>query len=144
MKYNGRITPQGVLVISNRKLFDESIRCLSSKSDVDVTIEVKKRKKHRSDLQNRYYFGVVVHLITDRLRELGHEVDKDDTHNFLKGKFLYSELVNEASGEIERIPKKTPDCTTIEFIEYMEDCKRWAAQFLDIYIPDPNTQIEIE
>lgn len=144
MKYNAVIKKNGVLSIANRKLFDEELRALSSDKDVEVTVEVKKRKRYRSGLQNRYYFGVVVHLITDALRQLGHEVDKEDVHNFLKGKFLYIELVNETTGEIERIPKPTPECTTTEFMEYIEDCKRWAAQFLGIYIPEPNEQLEIE
>lgn len=116
---------------------------MTREKDVEVTVEIKKKRNHRSIFQNAYYFGVVVTMAEERLRELGHEVDKNTVHEFFKGKFLYSELVDE-SGEIHRIPKKTSELTKSEFMEYLEDCKRFCAEILDIYIPDPNEQLEIE
>lgn len=143
MKHNGVITPQGALRIYNRPLFEEEVRAMSREKDLAVTIEVKLKKRVRSDVQNAYYWGVVVAMIVERLRELGHDVDRDLTHEFLKGRFLYSELTDPTTGEVMKIPKKTSELATEEFIVYIEQVKQFAAETLDIYIPDPNEQLEI-
>jgi hypothetical protein len=143
MKHNGVITPQGALRIYDRPLFEEQVRAMSREKDLAVTIEVKLKKRVRSDVQNAYYWGVVVAMIVERLRELGHDVDRDLTHEFLKGRFLYSELTDPTTGEVMKIPKKTSELATEEFIVYIEQVKQFAAETLDIYIPDPNEQLEI-
>jgi hypothetical protein len=143
MKHSAVITPQGALRIYNRPLFEEEVRAMSRDKDLAVTIEVKLKKRFRSDVQNAYYWGVVVAMVSERLRELGHEVDRDLTHEFLKGRFLYSELTDPTTGEVMRIPRKTSELATEEFIAYLEQVKQFAAETLDIYIPDPNEQLEI-
>jgi hypothetical protein len=79
MKHNGVITPQGALRIYNRPLFEEEVRAMSRETDLAVTIEVKLKRRFRSDVQNAYYWGVVIAMISQRLRELGHDVDRDLT-----------------------------------------------------------------
>ena len=143
MKHNGVITPQGALQIYNRPLFEEQVRSMSREKDLPVTVEIKVKKRFRSDVQNAYYWGVVVAKVSDRLRELGHDIDRYLTHEFLKGRFLYSELTDPNTGEVMKIPRKTSELTTQEFIEYMEHVKQFAAETLDIYIPDPNEQLQI-
>lgn len=143
MKYNAVVTPQGSLRIKNRHLFDEEVRSMSRDKDYEVTVEVKPRKRYRSTIQNAYYWGIVVAMISERLRELGHDVDRDLTHEFLKGRFLFTELLDPSTGEMMRIPKKTSELTTSEFMDYMEYVKQFAAETLDIYIPDPNEQLEL-
>lgn len=144
MKHNGVITPQGALRIYNRPLFEEEVRAMSREKDLAVTIEVKIKKYRRSNEFNNYYWGVVVAMIVERLRELGHDVDRDLTHEFLKGRFLYSELTDPSTGEVLKIPKKTSELATEEFKDYLEHVKQFAAETLDLYIPDPNEQLEIE
>ena len=107
MKHNAVITPQGALRIYNRPLFEEEVRAMSREKDLAVTIEVKVKKYRRSNEFNNYYWGVVVAMIVERLRELGHDVDRDLAHEFLKGRFLYSELTDPNSGEVMKIPRKT-------------------------------------
>ena len=143
MKYNAVITPQGSLRIKNRHLFDEEVRSMSREKDYEVTVEVKPRKRYRSTIQNAYYWGIVVAMISERLRELGHDVDRDLTHEFLKGRFLFTELLDPSTGEVMRIPKKTSELTTSEFMDYLEYVKQFAAETLDIYVPDPNEQLEL-
>jgi len=143
MKHNGVITPQGALRIYNRPLFEEEVRAMSREKDLAVTVEVKVKKYKRSNEFNNYYWGVVVAMIVERLRELGHDVDRDLTHEFLKGRFLYSELTDPSTGEVMRIPKKTSELATGEFMDYLEHVKQFAAETLDLYIPDPNEQLEI-
>ena len=143
MKHNGVITPQGALRIYNRPLFEEEVRAMSREKDLAVTVEVKVKRRFRSDVQNAYYWGVVISMIVDRLRELGHDVDRDLTHEFLKGRFLYSELTDPTTGEVMKIPRKTSELATGEFMDYLEHIKQFAAETLDLYIPDPNEQLEI-
>ena len=143
MKHNAVITPQGALRIYNRPLFEEEVRAMSRDKDLAVTVEVKIKKYRRSNEFNNYYWGVVVAMIVERLRELGHDIDRDLTHEFLKGRFLYSELTDPGTGEVMRIPKKTSELATGEFMEYLEHVKQFAAETLDLYIPDPNEQLEI-
>jgi hypothetical protein len=143
MKHNGVITPQGALRIYNRPLFEEEVRAMSRDKDLAVTVEVKVKKYRRSNEFNNYYWAIVVNMISERLRELGHDIDKDLTHEFLKGRFLYSELTDPGTGEVMRIPKKTSELATGEFMEYLEHVKQFAAETLDLYIPDPNEQLEI-
>jgi hypothetical protein len=138
MKHNAVITPQGALRIYNRPLFEEEVRAMSREKDLAVTIEVKPQKRVRSDVQNAYYWGIVVAMIVERLRELGHDVDRDLTHEFLKGRFLYSELTDPTTGEVMKIPRKTSELATGEFMDYLEHVKQFAAETLDLYIPDPN------
>ena len=143
MKHNGVITPQGALRIYNRPLFEEEVRAMSRDKDLAVTVEVKIKKYRRSNEFNNYYWAIVVAMISERLRELGHDIDKDLTHEFLKGRFLYSELTDPGTGEVMKIPKKTSELATGEFMEYLEHVKQFAAETLDLYIPDPNEQLEI-
>jgi hypothetical protein len=136
MKHRGTIKPDGSLVVKARSLFDEGLRLMAREKDLAVIIEVKPEKKYRSVFQNSYYWGIVITSIATRLRELGHDVDKDLTHEFLKGKFLYTEMVTDT--EVVKIPRKTSELTTTEFEEYVEMVKQFAAETLNVFIPDPN------
>lgn len=82
-------------------------------------------------------------MVCQRLREIGHDVDKDLTHEFLKGRFLYTEMVDPETGEVMKIPRKTSDLSTQEFIDYTEQVKQFAAEKLDLFIPDPNDNAEL-
>jgi hypothetical protein len=110
--------------------------------DVYLTIEFKVAKKKRSSTLNSYYW-FLIDEITKRLRDLGNEVDKDLVHEFLKGKFLYTELVDEKTGEIMKLPRSTTTCNTDEFNAYIEDIKRFSAQVLDLPLPDAGQQLNL-
>jgi len=92
--------------------------------------------------QNSYYW-VLIKIIKDALRELGHDVDEKETHYMLRERLLYSELVNEETGEVARIVKSTQKLSTTEFNEYLENVKRFCAEWLKLVLPDPDTQLEI-
>jgi hypothetical protein len=129
---------EGKLHILNRHRLEEDCRHFP---DCDIEIVIKKRGK-RSSLQNRYYFGVVVKEIQLRLRELGHDVDTDTVHEFLKQKFN-SEKVITPQAEVFEIPKSTTEMNKDEFTEYVERIKEWASSTLEIYIPDAGVQTEL-
>ena len=91
-----------------------------------VEVIIRKPKTSRSTLQNNYYWGVVVELLSNEL-----SYDQDEMHEILKYKFLQSNAMG--------MPyiKSTTRLSTGEFEEYLSKIKRWAAEFLNIVVPDP-------
>lgn len=130
-----------VLKVRNRKVMQEAIRQLPNGL---YEIEIRRKRSKRSVFQNRYYFGVCVAMIRDRFKELGHEVDSEMTHEFLKARYLYTEIVDENSGEIYKLPKSSKDLTKAEFMDFIAQVQKFAAETLDTVIPDPNTQTSLD
>src|SRR5574343_246634 len=91
--------------------------------DKDVMIEVKRKKRLRSNQQNSYYWGVILEYFCQGYKELNSErLSKEEAHDFLKHRFNYREIINEATGEIDRIGLTTTNLSTIEAEEYYENC----------------------
>lgn len=111
--------------------------------DVEITFDIGKRKRKRSRNANDFYW-FCLSLVVERMLELGHEVDKDLMHEFFKGRFLYTEFLDETTGEILRIPRSTTEVSSDEFWAYLEEIKRFAAQTLSLVIPEPGEQIQID
>ncbi len=91
-------------------------------------LEIKKAKNKRSLRQNSYYWGVVVALVSDHTGYTTHEA-----HQELASMFLSYTHENG-----KRFVKSTTELNTLEFEQYTEKCRRWAATELDITIPLPN------
>lgn len=140
IEFNGHIDENGTPKIYHKKELDEWFKNNAGK---DFRIKVERKRKKRSTPQNAFYWAVVVPMIKDRLNELGHEFNDDDTHDALKAKFNTVEIINkdEVSDEIV---KSTTKLTTVEFMEYLDKVMRWASEFLGIVIPEPNSQTEID
>ena len=131
----------GTLKLHNRKLFDTLLCQFNGK---DVIIKIQKQKKIRSNYQNRYYFGVVIPIIQQGLFDVqGEWLSVDEIHAFLKQNFNFKELVNKRTGEVVAVAKTTADLATIEFEEYLDRCRAFADEFLNIIIPMPNEQVKI-
>ncbi len=108
----------------------------------DGRYELKITRRNKRTLpQNRYYWGVCVALVHEGLKDMGHEVSIEDTHDFLRSKFNYKEIVNEVTGEVERIPMSTAEMTKEQFSNYVEKIQHFAAEFLSVTIPSPNEQL---
>lgn len=139
-KFTGKIGFDGKLVMLDRSLLEEWIKQHAGKH-VELTIKVQ--RKQRSTLQNAYYHAVVVKMVCEGLRDLGHEIDEDLTHEFLKGKFNSENVVGN-DGVVESIPRSTTEMNTVEMMDYVAKIQVWAAEFLGIVIPDPNQQMTID
>lgn len=137
--YTGSIEG-GVLKMFNRKQFEKDINAFKTK---DVIITIENKKKQRSTPQNAYYWACLVPMVHSGLRDMGHEVELSDTHEFLKSNFNCQEIVDESTGEIYRMPKSTTELTTVGFNEFLAKVQKWAAEFLNINIPNPNEQVQI-
>lgn len=140
MQFSGTISDKGELLLKDRNLLTQWIKSHSGKN---IELEIKVRRKQRSYLQNRYYFGVCVQLVCEALRHLGHDVDEEETHELLKSKFNSRKVANE-HGEFIELPTSTTKITTVEMMEYIARIQQWAAEFLGLVIPDPNEQLSIE
>lgn len=95
-----------------------------------VMVTAEKLRKHRTDDQNRYYRGVVLKLIGDHCGYRGSE-ELEALHHEMKRRFLPNR------GRLN-IPVSTTALNTAEMTEYIENVRRWAAEELQLYIPDPN------
>lgn len=118
-----------------------AIRHLDGKK---VLIALSEVKRKRSDQQNRYYWGVVVKLVTDAFRDAGNMVNAEDVHDFLKqhvGKL--SQVLVTPDGEVLRGPGSTARLTTTEFSNYVEAVRAWAAEVLGLSIPSPDETSEL-
>ena len=92
----------------------------------EVIMKVTKKKKDRSNKQNRYYRGVVVKMLSD---QLGYEAE--EIHSILGQMFL---LVD---GPYPFV-RSTKDLTTVEMEEFLARVRRWASVEHGMYIPNPN------
>ena len=140
MKFQGKIDEQGLLRIINRKGFDEFILQWAGK---DVEIEVSKKKSRRSLPQNSYYWSAVIPIIRQAFRELGHQLDNEETHEFLKHQFLKESIITEDGEYLGERIKSSTELTKSEFMDYIAEIQQFAAEKLSVYIPDPNEQTNL-
>lgn len=132
----------GVLFIKNREIFNEEIKNLSN--DKEYTIIIRTKRKPRSNGQNRYYWGIAIPLVLRGLREAGFDIhNKEDAHDIIKFKFLKVNIENE-SGEFIESFKSTKEMSTKEFKDFIDALQIWASEYLNVYIPSPNEQLDIE
>jgi len=96
-----------------------------------VTVTVGEFKKPRSLSQNAYLHGVVYSIIAD---ETGHTIE--EIAEVLKQMFLRPRIVLGVP-----VMGTTTELSTLEFNEYVEKIKAWAAGY-GINVPEPN-EVEI-
>ncbi len=109
-----------------------SVTCPYCKLDFETT--------KRSNPQNRYYFGVVVKLISSHTGFSSLEIHEILKHKFLKRGVV---LINNRGGrEFQDITESTTDLNTVQFEEYLSKIRQWASEELSVYIPLPHEVIE--
>ena len=102
-----------------------------------LAVTIERYSPKRSSNLNSYYWAVPVKLIS---QATGYE--PDEVHEILAMKFLPPRTL-EIGGEVHVVRTKTSKLATVDFQQYIEEIKRWAAQELDgLYIPDPNEYAE--
>ena len=125
----------GKLILHNRRRFEQDIQeC----KDQEVIVIIKKRGR-RSNQQNAYYWAVVVAECRLRFKELGHRLEADEVHQFLKEKFLPVHILDEFGTILATLPGTTTTLNKTEMSDYIERIREWAAQTLEINIPSPNS-----
>jgi len=113
-----------------------------------IEVVFRRKKKHRTPSQNAYYWAVVVPLILEEFVNLGNDLQVgnkehiDLIHDMLKGMFLEAKEVVDADGVAIKLPPTTKDLSTVQFMEYLEKVCQFAAERLQLVIPEPETQGE--
>lgn len=134
----GYVDQGGKLHIINKQRLEED---LGQFKPCDIVMTIKKRGK-RSLLQNAYYWGCVVKEVQLRFRELGHDVEADDVHEFLKQKFHFEQIIT-PNAEVIQVAKSTSEMNKSEFGEYIDRIKDWAHDTLEIWIPEAGSQTQM-
>jgi len=102
--------------------------CLQKSQAGKYELIFRRQKKIRSDQQNKYLWGCCYKLISDKTGETVEAI-----HDYCKWNFGINEKQN---GIL--ICKSTTEYSTVDMIEYVAKIQQWAAEFLEIYIPNPN------
>jgi hypothetical protein len=107
--------------------------CSTFSSGNHVDIVIRKHRDKRTDLQNQYYWGVVVKILGDHF---GYE--PEEMHEELK---LMFNPIQSKIDPSRKIGGSTTKMDTVEFYSdqdsYVERITRWAASEHGVYIPPP-------
>ena len=142
MKFEIYSTVNNGEIKQNKNLYNEALKSFEGKG---IVITIEKRKNKRSNPQNAYFHGVVLPLVYNGLKELGHTMPLADVKDLLKLKFLKVPIfVNEETGEITEKIKNTSELTTTEFMEFVAGIQRWSIENLGVNIPEPNENLKLE
>jgi hypothetical protein len=98
--------------------------------------------RRRSLPQNAYYWGVIVPLVRRGLYDNGFDevTDNDTAHEVMKKLFLKKTIVSKQTGDMIDISGSSAALTVTEFNEFIESISKWAAEYLGIVIPSPNSE----
>lgn len=126
----------------NRNLIKDAIETFEGKQ---IVIKIEKFKKKRSTQQNRFYYGVIIPIVQNCLKEAGHIMTNESTHDLIKLKFLKETLfVNETTGEvIERI-KSTTELSTSQFMDLLTEINNFTFEYFGVNLPSPNDDLTLK
>lgn len=127
----------GKLKLSYRKQFDQDIKLFEGKR---VEITIRKAKKIRTNPQNAWYWGCIIPAVLQGLTDVGNAgLTSDEVHHFLKDRFLPDgkTILIPESGEQIVISKTTTTLSTTEMMDYTNQIIQFAAEMLNVVIPDP-------
>lgn len=133
----------------NELVRGNAIRALQSAAiggDEIMVVRIEPEEKKRTLRQNKYLWGVVYKTIVDNdpgyfvndaldaLRKTARLSTAEVVHEFCKARFLPSAdlpgLQITVAPSTAKLPRK-------EFQDYVESIRRWAADELQVFVPDP-------
>jgi len=109
-------------------------------SDGIYNVTINKERKPHSDEQQGYLWGCVYPMVREGMIAAGWDdiVTDEDAHEFCKSRFASRDIINRFTGEVESLPASTSCMDTKQYSDYVDAVRDWAAEFLNISIPDPN------
>ena len=142
MNYEIRSEVKNGTLTRNVNLIKDAIQTFEGKQ---IIIKIEKAKKKRSTQQNRFYYGVIIPIVQNCLKEAGHVMTNESTHNLIKLKFLKETLfVNETTGEvIERI-KSTTELSTSQFMDLLAEINNFTFEYFGVSLPSPNDDLTLK
>ena len=129
------LVEKGKLILSNKDQFLTELKRFEGKK---IYVVLDEERPTRSNEQLRYYFGVVLSLISEFIDETtGKKYTSEDLHEYYIEKGYFGETAKEINGEIIVMKNRSAKTNTLQFSEAVEKIKReWAEKGL--YIPDAN------
>lgn len=137
---SGHISETGEVVIQNKRLLREWANQFKGKK---IKIRIERAGSRRSHPQNNFYWAVIVEEIRLALLRLGHQLTKEETHEFLKMKFNAVQIANEHGWALD-VPGTTTTMTKTQFSEYIERIAQWCAEYLGLVLPQPGEKLEMQ
>lgn len=142
VEYLVRVKPDGTIPRNVSLAVRDKLKSLVGK---EVAIIVGEWKPPRSNAQNRYYWGVIVKRIHKVFIAHGNNLTRDQVHEYLKEYVgMLTDVLILPNGQKRHIVRSTTSLDTAEWEVFMERCRVFAAQVLDLQIPLPNEVIEGE
>jgi hypothetical protein len=125
----------GAFKLRHSEAFKEWYERLKDGAEVTASFEIKKAT--RSKAANRFWWGVVVRAISEHT---GYT--PDEVHEWAKAKFIPKRVTfADGNGEIKDdlvIGGSSAKLNANDFYEFVENTRRFAAEHLDLVIPDPD------
>lgn len=101
-------------------------------------VKVSRRAKPRTNPQNRWLWGCIYPMMLNALIAKGWELTStDEVHDFC-APFRNREIVNRYTGEVVSLPRSTREMDTAQMSAYCDTLRDFAAEYLDVNIPDPD------
>lgn len=130
--------PKGTPTAIDKELF---LQYFLDNPNAKFKIHVHKLSSH-SELLRAYYFAEVVTKCKIGLNDLGYNLNKDQTHDFIK---QYSPIMVEHvyfDGNMTKRFKSLTEIDNKQFLQYIEDVKQFAVENLDMMIKEPTQNFE--
>lgn len=105
-------------------------RFLTAHEGKELAVTFRRPDMIRTSAENRYYWGVIVRMVSEEMGVLD-----DEAHEYLKSLFLKQGV--EVDGKRFEIARSTASLSVGEFEEYAEKCRQCAASELSCVIPLP-------
>lgn len=138
MRHDGPVFGNGVVKDGRLRILRSDVFAaqLATLRDGAVEIAISRKRATRSQEQNAWYWSCLVGLVAEHTGYSPNEI-----HEVYKAKFLPKRLAMcDGNGEIKGefvIGGTTAKLTTVQFSDYCEEIRAWAAQDLGVHIPDP-------
>jgi hypothetical protein len=139
MKFHGSITDDRRVKLSDLHGWQQF---LADHAGRDIRIDITASGR-RSNKANNYYWGVVIENVRDAMRKDGVHITPEQLHHYFCTLFI-PVVVPTAHGEALTLPGRSSKLPAKEYGEFVEACIMWAWENMNIVIPEPNTQTQIE
>lgn len=128
--------------VVNAKLFRQELDSLP-KGRYKHTVE--KWRKNKSNPQLAWLYGQIYPLVLKGLNDAGWEITSiEEVDEYCKSMFSEREILNRHTGEIMNVPGLKRNMSTTEMGSYVEAIRDWASEYLNINIPDPETNLKMD
>lgn len=120
--------------IENGKFVTRAVKQLMQQHEgQQVEVCIRKKRNYITHSQRGYYWGVVIFLISERMRSdgvtgrFGGPITDQEVHELMACKFLrFSVCIDVETGECIDLVKSTSELTVGEMSDYIEQVISWA------------------